>query len=113
MRLVIIFIAALWGMGAVLAFAKTRERSRDARRTAAFIVLWPVLVVTLILNEPVPLWVAVPTMFAFIPWLMAGPHLWGILRDPGCSRADEIVGIPRAYWLWGGVAAILLGIVFN
>lgn len=113
MRLVIVLIAALWGIGAVLTFAKNREKSSDAKLTAAFILLWPALVVTLLLNEPVPMLVAVPTMFGFIPWLMAGPHLWQILQDPSQSQPDEVMGIPKAYWTWGGLGAILLGILFN
>jgi hypothetical protein len=113
MRLLIIVIAALWGAGALLMLARTREKSPDAKLTAAYIVFWPVLVVTLILNEPIPMWIAVPAMFGFIPWLMAGPHLWAILRDRAVLRPDEVMGIPKSYWAWGGLGAILLGIVFN
>lgn len=113
MRLLIILIAALWGLGAVLVFARTREKSPDAKLTAAYILLWPAFVATLILNEPVPMWIAVPTMFGFVPWLMAGPHLWAILKGTEVYRSDEVMGIPKAYWTWGGVAAILLGIVFS
>jgi hypothetical protein len=113
MRLVVILIAALWGIAAVLAFAKTSERSWDAKLTAAYIVLWPALAVVLLLNEPVPMWLAVPGVFGFIPWLMAGPHLWAVLKDPARTRPDEVIGIPRAYWVLGGLGAILLGIVFR
>jgi hypothetical protein len=113
MRLVIVVIAALWGVASVVAFVNTKDRSGDAKLTAAYIILWPALVVTLILNEPVPMWVAVPTMFGFIPWLLAGPHLWEILKDPSTSRPDEVMGIPTAYWKWGGLGAILLGILFS
>jgi hypothetical protein len=113
MRLVIIVVAAIWGIAAVLVFAGTREKSRDAKLTAAYILLWPALVVILILNEPVPMWIAVPTMFGFIPWLMAGPHLWEILKDRPVYRPDEIMGIPKAYWTWGGLGAVLLGIIFS
>ena len=113
MRLVIILIAALWGAAAVLAFARTLDKSTDARLTAAYILLWPALAVGLFLNEPVPLWLGVPTMFGFLPWLLAGPHLWAVLKDPSRSRPDEIIGIPRAYWFWGGIASVLLGLVFN
>jgi hypothetical protein len=113
MRLVIVLIAALWGIASVAAFMRTRDKSPDARLTAAYILLWPILVVVLLLNEPVPMWIAVPTMFGFIPWLMAGPHLWEILRDPQKSRQDEIMGIPKPYWAWGGLGAVLLGIVFS
>jgi hypothetical protein len=112
-RLVIVLIAALWGIGAVMAFVKTRDKTPDAKLTAAFIVLWPALVVVLLINEPVPMLIAVPTMFAFIPWLMAGPHLWQILDDPSLSRPDELMGIPKAYWTWGGLGAVLLGFLFN
>jgi hypothetical protein len=113
MRLVIIFIAAAWGIGAVLAFVKTKDKRPDAKLTVAYIILWPALVVTLLLNEPVPLWIAVPTMFGFIPWLLAGPHLSEILKDPSRIRPDELMGIPKAYWKWGGLGAILLGILFS
>ena len=113
MRLVIILIAALWGAGAVMAFVKTGEKSPDAKLTAAYVVLWPALVVILLLNEPVPMWIAVPAMFGFIPWLMAGPHLWEVLQNQGKSRPDEIMGIPKVYWRWGGLGAVLLGIIFS
>jgi hypothetical protein len=112
-RLVIILIAALWGVAAVLAFARTVDKSPDARLTAAYILLWPALAVALFWHEPVPLWLGVPTLFGFLPWLMAGPHLWAILRDPSQTRPGEIIGIPRAYWLWGGIGSVLLGLVFN
>ena len=113
MRLVVILIAALWGAAAVMAFARTREKSADAKLTAGYIILWPVLAVTLLLNEPVPLWIAVPAIFGFIPWLMAGPHLWAILKNPDSSRPNEVIGIPKPYWVWGGLGAVLLGIVFS
>jgi len=113
MRLVIITIAALWGIAALIAFTKTSDRSLDAKLTAAYILLWPVLGVILLLSEPVPLWLAVPVVFGFIPWLMAGPHLWAVVKDPAQTRPDEVIGIPRAYWVWGGLGAVLLGIVFN
>ncbi|MGE5155277.1 MAG: hypothetical protein ACM3ST_14855 [Bdellovibrio bacteriovorus] len=113
MRLVIVLIAALWGIAAVLAFARTADKSLDARLTAAYILLWPVLAVALFLNEPVPLWLGVPTLFGFLPWLLAGPHLAAILRDPSLTRPDEIIGIPKAYWLWGSMGSVLLGLVFN
>jgi len=113
MRLVIVTIAALWGIAALVAFAKTTDRSLDAKLTAASILLWPVLGVIVLLNEPVPLWLAVPVVFGFIPWLMAGPHLWAVVKDPAQARPDEVIGIPRAYWAWGGLGAVLLGIVFD
>jgi len=113
MRLVVIAIAALWGIAAVVAFVRTADRSMDARLTAAYIVLWPVLAVALYLSEPVPLWLAVPAVFGFLPWFLAGPHLSAILRDPSQSRPDELIGIPNAYWIWGGIGSVLLGFVFN
>jgi hypothetical protein len=44
---------------------------------------------------------------------LAGPHLWAILKDPSQSRPDEIIGIPKSYWFWGGIGSVLLGLVFN
>lgn len=113
MRLILVLIAGLWGIGAVLLFAKAQETSADARLTASFIILWPVLVVILLLNEPVPMWIAVPAMFGFIPWLLAGPHLWGLLKGTKVPRPDEVMGIPKGYWLWGGLSAVALGILFT
>lgn len=113
MRIALIIIAALWGVAAVLAFAGTAEKSADARLTAAYIIAWPVLAVTLVLNEPVPMWIAVPAVFGFIPWFLAGPHLWEIIKYPSRSRADEVIGIPRDYWFWGGIGAVLLGLLFS
>lgn len=113
MRLIIILIVVLWGSAALVAFALTLEKSRDARLTAGYFIAWPILAVALLLNEPVPMWVAVPVVFGFLPWFMSGPHLWAILKDPAQSRADEIIGIPRAYWKWGGIGSVLLGLLFN
>ena len=113
MRVAVVIIAALWGIAGVLALAKTQGSPLDARLTAAYILLWPVLAVILLLNDPVPQWLAVPTVFGFIPWLMAGPHLWAVLKDPSQIRPDELIGIPTLYWGWGGLAAIALGVVFG
>jgi hypothetical protein len=113
MRIVLILIVAAWGIFALLTFATTSVKSLDATSTAAFLLAWPVLAVALFLNEPVPLWLAVPTFFCFIPWFLAGPHLYAIVRDPSRSRPDEIIGIPRAYWKWGGIGSILLGLAFD
>jgi hypothetical protein len=113
LRLLIVAVAALWGIAAVLAFARAADKTWDARLTAAYILGWPVLALGLFLNEPVPLWLSVPVVFGFLPWLMAGPHLWAILKDPTLSKPDELAGIPRAYWLWGGIGSVLLGLVFN
>jgi len=113
MRIVLVVVAALWGAAAVLAFAGTADKTADARLTAAYIIAWPVVALALVLNEPVPMWVAVPAMFGFIPWFLAGPHLWEVLKDPSVIRSDEIIGIPRDYWYWGGIGAVLLGILFS
>ena len=113
MRILIVTVAALWGIAAVLVFLRAKEKSADARLTAAYILLYPALVVVLFLNEPVPMWIAVPAMFGLVPWILAGPHLWRIARDPSALRPDEIMGIPKAYWYWGGIGAILLGLLFK
>ncbi|MBK1723466.1 hypothetical protein [Thiocystis violacea] len=113
MRLVIIVIAVAWGASAVWAFAWSASKSRDAKTTAAYILLWPVAAVVLLLNEPIPLWLSVPVIFGFLPWLLAGPHLSAILKDPTASKPDEIIGIPRGYWKWGGIGAVLLGVLFD
>ena len=113
MRFVLILIVAAWGLAAVWAFLRTSERSLDAQLTAGYILAWPALVVTLALFDPVPLWLSVPAAFGLIPWILAPMHLTEVLRHPSASRPDELVGIPRAYWAWGGVSAVLLGIVFN
>jgi hypothetical protein len=113
MRLVLISIATLWGLGAVLAFVQTREKSLDAKLTAAYFIGWPALLVLVYVNQPLPLWIALPTMFGFIPWFLSGPHLWGILQDPSRSNADEPIGIPIGYWKWGSIAAVLLGVLFD
>ena len=113
MRFVIILIAAAWGVAAVIAFARTMDKSWDARLTAAYILAWPVLAVTLLLQAPVPLLIAVPVVFGFLPWFLAGPHLWAVLKDPSQSRPDEIIGIPKADWSWGGIGSLLLGLRFS
>lgn len=113
MRVALLLIVVLWGLAAVAAFVKARDKSTDARLTATYFLLWPVLAVLLILSAPVPLWIAVPVVFGFIPWFLSGPHLWAILNDPSQSRPDELIGIPKAYWGWGGLGAVLLGLLFG
>jgi hypothetical protein len=112
MRLVLILISAAWGVAAVLALAASKHRTRDARLTAAYILLWPVLAVALVLQASAPLWLSVPVVFGFVPWFLAGPHLWMILKDPSRTRPDEWIGIPKDYWLWGGGGSVLLGLLF-
>jgi hypothetical protein len=113
MRLVLIAIATLWGAGAVLAFARMQDKTLDAKLTAGYLLVWPVLLVLVYINQPLPLWIAVPVMFGFIPWFLAGPHLWQVLQDPSMSKPDEIIGIPVAYWKWGSISAVILGVLFN
>jgi hypothetical protein len=113
MRLVLIALATLWALSALVAFLQTRDKSFDAKLTAAYLVVWPAALVLMYINQPVPLWLAVPVFFGFIPWFLAGPHLWGILKDPSRIRASEPAGIPIGYWKWGGLAAVLLGLLFD
>ncbi|KAA6184970.1 hypothetical protein F2Q65_10555 [Thiohalocapsa marina] len=113
MRLVLIALAMLWGVGAVLAFVQTREKTLDAKLTAAYFVGWPALLVLIYINQPWPLWISLPVMFGFIPWFLSGPHLWAVVRDPSCSRPDEVIGIPVGYWKWGGIGALFLGVLFD
>jgi len=113
MRLVLIAMAMLWAGGAILAFLQTRERPLDAKLSAGYLVLWPALLVLMYISQPVPLWVSIPIFFGFIPWFLAGPHLWTILKDPSKIKPDEAVGIPIGYWKWGGLASVLLGVVFD
>ncbi|NCA71901.1 MAG: hypothetical protein EOM91_17850 [Sphingobacteriia bacterium] len=113
MRIVLILIVAVWGIFALLTFVTAANKSLDAKLTAAYLLGWPVVAVALFLNEPVPLWLAVPVMFGFLPWFLAGPHLFTIVRDPSRSQPDELIGIPLAYWKWGGLGSILLGLAFG
>jgi len=113
MRVVLLLGAVLWGLVSLTTFFRARERTADGKLTASYIILWPLLLAVLILNQPVQMWLAVPVMFGFIPWVMAGPHLGETMKDPGCTRPDEIIGIPTAYWKRGGLGAMLLGILFN
>ncbi|WP_295879939.1 hypothetical protein [uncultured Thiohalocapsa sp.] len=113
MRIVLIALATLWGVGALIAFVFTRDKTLDAKLTAGYLVAWPALLVLVYINQPLPLWIGLPVMFGFLPWFLAGPHLWQILKDPGRSQPDEIIGIPIGYWKWGSIAAVLLGVIFN
>jgi hypothetical protein len=110
---VLIIVATLWAIGALFAFLRTQDKSLDAKLTAAYLVAWPALLVLVYINQPLPLWIGLPVMFGFIPWFLAGPHLWQILQDPSRSNPDEVIGIPIGYWKWGSIAAVLLGVLFN
>ncbi|EIC22270.1 hypothetical protein [Thiorhodovibrio frisius] len=109
MRFILILIATLWGLGALLAFALTARKSAEAKATAAYFGFWPAAAFLLYVSQPTPLWIAVPVVFGFIPWFLSGPHLWMVLYYPHSARPDEIAGIPKAYWAWGGLASVLLG----
>jgi hypothetical protein len=111
MRLILILIAMLWGLAALLAFSMTARKTTEAKATAAYFGLWPVAAFLIYVSQPVPLWVGVPLVFGFIPWFLSGPHLWMVLYHPENTRPDEIAGIPKAYWTWGGLAAVLLGVM--
>jgi hypothetical protein len=113
MRLILIAVATLWGIGALFAFLHTRDRTLDAKLTAGYLVAWPALLVLVYINQPLPLWIGLPVMVGFIPWFLAGPHLWDILKDPSRSRPNELVGIPIGYWKWGSIIAVILGLLFN
>lgn len=113
MRILIVTLAALWGLAAVGAFLLAQDKPADAKLTAAYILGYPALMVGLFLNEPIPMWIAVPAMFGLIPWVLAGPHLWALVRDPTAVRLDEVMGIPKAYWVWGGIGSVLLGLLFG
>jgi len=113
MRLILILLATLWGAGAVLAFALLRERSLDTKLTAAYLILWPALLVLVYISQPAPLWLSFPVMVGFIPWFLSGFHLWQITKDPQRSKPGELIGMPVAVWKWGGLAAVLLGVGFD
>lgn len=113
MRILIITLAALWGLAAVGAFLLAQDQTTDAKLTAAYILGYPMWVVVLWLNEPVPMWMGVPAMFGLIPWILAGPHLWALVRNPTPARPGELMGIPKAYWVWGGIGSLLLGLLFK
>lgn len=110
MRLLVILITTLWGAGAVFLVALVAERSQDAKLTATYLWGWPVVAVTLMLNEPVPLWLAAPAVVGFLPWLMAGPHLFALLKGLLPSGPGGMVGIPFLYWGWGAIGSVLLGL---
>lgn len=113
MRIVLVMIVAGWGIFALFSYTMTANRSLDAKLTSAYLVAWPILAIALFLNEPVPLWLAVPVAFGFVPWFLSGPHLYAILQDPSQSRPDEIIGIPRGYWKWGGIGSVVSGLFFS
>lgn len=113
MRIVLIALATLWAVGALVAFVYTREKSLDAKLTAGYLVAWPALLVLVYINQPLPLWIGLPVMFGFLPWFLAGPHLWQVVQDPMSSRPNEVIGIPVGYWKWGSIAAVLLGVLLN
>ena len=113
MRFVLIGLAGVWGLVAILAFLKTHDKTTDAKLTAGYFLFWPVLMFLTYINQPLPLWVSVPVFFGFIPWFLSGPHLWAVLQDPTASKPGEWVGIPSGYWKWGGIGAVLLGVLFN
>lgn len=113
MRFLLILVVAAWGSSLVLAVANTWDKGLDAQLTAAYLLFWPVVAIVLFLNEPAPSWLVLPTAFGFVPWLVAGPHLAALLKDSAAARPNTLIGIRRAYWLWGSAAALLIGIVLE
>lgn len=113
MRLLLIVILAVWGSGAVLAVVYTQGKGLDAHLTAAYLLLWPVLALILYFNDPAPLWLVVPATVGLLPWLLSGPHLWAVFKDPARSQPKRTIGIPNRYWLWGSLATVALGILLE
>jgi len=113
MRLLLILIVAVWGSGAVLAVVYTQGKGLDAHLSAAYLLLWPVAALILYFNDPAPLWLVVPATLGLIPWLLSGPHLWAIFQDPARSQPGRTIGVPNRYWLWSGVAAVVVGLVLE
>ncbi len=94
-------------------FSTAKEKTIDAKQTAAFIIIYPIILNVMMNNIPVELWIAIPVVFAGIPWLFAGIHLSQVADDPSITTDDEFVGLPKKVWGWGGVAAFIMGIAFN
>jgi len=113
MRLLLILILAVWGSGALIATVYTQGKGRDANLTAAYLFSWPVLALVLYFNDPAPLWLVVPASLGLVPWLISGPHLWAVFKDPAASRPGRTIGIPNRFWLWGSLAAFAIGIVLE
>ncbi|MEY6430791.1 hypothetical protein ABC977_00030 [Thioalkalicoccus limnaeus] len=113
MRLVLILLLALWGTSAVLAAAHTGGKGSAAQITAAYLLLWPVLALILFFNEPVPLWLILPTTFGALPWLLAFAHLKRVLRDPGQARFGPLGGVRLLYWVLGAGIAFVIGLILE
>lgn len=94
-------------------FVRAEEKTRDAMQTTAYIVLYPIVVYLLWRGGPVPAWVTAPVVMAGLPWIVAGIHLNEIVKDPAIAKPNEFVGFPYRFWIWGGVLAVVVGVIIE
>jgi len=103
-------IALIYGL---YQFIRAQTKTRDAVQTTAYIVLYPIVVYLLWRTGPVPAWVAAPVVMAGLPWIVAGIHLNEIVKDPAIAKDNEFVGFPYGFWIWGGVLAVIVGLIMG
>ncbi|NKN31725.1 hypothetical protein [Marichromatium bheemlicum] len=112
MRLIIIAIVAGWALVALALAWRVRAHDVEARVSAAYFVLWPMAAVSLLLQAPVPGVIALPMTLGFLPWFLAGPHLWGRLRRGVPAAPATFIGLSHRVWGWGILLSMLLGLFF-
>ena len=110
--LIVLFFLA-WIIAALWNFVKAKERSTDAKQTAAYIIGYPVAVVLALEEKPLPMVAATLLVMAGLPWLLAGIHLGKVLKDPSQSKPGEFIGLPATFWLWGIGLSVAIPIVFG
>ena len=103
-------IALVYGL---YQFIRAEKKTRDAVQTTAYIVLYPIVVYLLWRTGSVPAWVAAPVVMAGLPWIVAGIHLNEIVKDPDIAKDNEFVGFPYGFWIWGGLLAVIVGLIID
>ena len=104
----------LWLIVQLYAFGKSNNKSTEAKLTVAYILGYPLLIISLFSTSPTPAAVIFPAAMGALPWLLASFHLRKVLAIQGYhTKPGEFIGIPIKYWLRVGIGAFLLGFVLQ
>lgn len=107
----LIFFFLGWIIFALAGFIRAKEPSADAKRTAAYIVAYPIVFILALEEKPLPFFAATLLVMGGIPWLIAGLHLGKALKVSSATASGTFIGLPAKLWWWGLGLSLLIPVV--